>query len=562
MENKRLILAVVFSSLIFLGWNFFSRQMGWQSEPPVQSEQPAGAPGQAPNEAAAPDSPAGDPSASQPRPAFTPAQGRLITVDTPLYKAVFHGEGGILREFYLKEYRVSIGADAPLINLINEAAAGQAPLGLLLDGLPTWKDAVWTLEGDDLTLDADGTGVLRLSAEIQGVRLVRELNFSGADYLIKEDVRIASPTPKAVKLAFTFASAAMASDQKPSLISRARYFVFGGEPPVASENQYNLTRVAWFQDGKFKEETSVGDLGKGVLVQGKVSWMGVMNNYFMGAVSMDDEAASAKGSYADGIYHVLIGRTGINVAEGNDAVLECVYFLGPKKTTQLAATPNHLNKALDYGMFSFIAKPLVHLLQFLYKYVHNYGVAIILLTVFIKLVFWPLSQKSYRSMQQMKQLQPKIAKLREKYAGDKESMNREIMQLYKTYKVNPAGGCLPILVQIPVFFGLYQALLNAIELRHAPFITHLPFTDKIWLADLASADPYGITPLLMGATMVLQQKLTPTPGDPTQAKIMMLMPIIFTIVFLGFPSGLVLYWLVNNILSIGQQWWLLRRTPG
>lgn len=562
MESKRLILAVVFSSLIFLGWNFFSRYMGWLPEPPVQSEQPAGAPEQRPNEAAATDSPAGDPSAPQPRSVFIPAQGRLITVDTPLYKAVLHGEGGVLREFYLKQYRVSIGENAPLVNLVNEAAAGQAPMGLLLDGLPTWKDTVWTLEGDDLTLDAEGTGILRLSAEIQGMRLVRELTFSGANYLIKEDVRIVSPTPRAVKLAFTFAAAAMASDRKPSLISRARYFVFGGEPPVESENQYNLTRVAWFQDGKFKEETSVGDLGKGVLVQGKVSWMGVMNNYFMGAVSMDDESASAKGSYADGIYHVLIGRTGINAAEGNDAAVECVYFLGPKKTTQLAATPNHLNKALDYGMFSFIAKPLVHLLQFLYKYVHNYGVAIILMTMLIKLVFWPLSQKSYRSMQQMKQLQPKIAKIREKHAGDKETLNREIMQLYKTYKVNPAGGCLPILVQIPVFFGLYQALLNAIELRHAPFITHLPFTDNIWLADLASADPYGITPLLMGATMVLQQKLTPTPGDPTQAKIMMLMPIIFTVLFLGFPSGLVIYWLVNNILSIGQQWWLLRRTPG
>jgi YidC/Oxa1 family membrane protein insertase len=199
------------------------------------------------------------------------------------------------------------------------------------------------------------------------------------------------------------------------------------------------------------------------------------------------------------------------------------------------------------------------LLRFLYDYVHNYGVAIVLMTIIIKILFWPLSQKSYRSMQQMKQLQPLMQRLREKYKDDKETMNREVMQLYKTYKVNPAGGCLPILVQLPVFFGLYQALLNAIELRHAPFITHLPFTDLPWLADLASPDPFFITPLAMGATMLLQQKMTPSPGDPTQAKILMLMPIVFTGLFLTFPSGLVVYWLINNVISIGQQWWQMRK---
>ena len=162
-------------------------------------------------------------------------------------------------------------------------------------------------------------------------------------------------------------------------------------------------------------------------------------------------------------------------------------------------------------------------------------------------------------MEQMKKLQPMMKKLREKHKDDKEALNKEMMQLYKTYKVNPAGGCLPIVVQIPVFIGLYQALLNSIELRHASFIEYLPFTHITWLADLSAADPFYITPLLMGASMFLQQRLTPAAGDPTQQKVMMFMPVIFTVMFINFPAGLVIYWLCNNILSIGQQWWMLRK---
>jgi YidC/Oxa1 family membrane protein insertase len=222
--------------------------------------------------------------------------------------------------------------------------------------------------------------------------------------------------------------------------------------------------------------------------------------------------------------------------------------------------PKDLKASINYGFFDFIAKPLNQFLNFLHDYVGNYGVAIIILTIIIKALFWPLSHKSYKSMEQMKKLQPMMAKIREKHADDREKMNAEIMQLYKTYKVNPAGGCLPMLMQIPVFFALYQALLGAIELRHAAFIPHLPFTDMVWLADLSAKDPYYITPLIMGATMFLQQRMSPPMGDPMQAKIMMFMPVIFTFLFLNFPAGLVVYWLVNNVLSIGQQWLMIRKS--
>jgi YidC/Oxa1 family membrane protein insertase len=191
-------------------------------------------------------------------------------------------------------------------------------------------------------------------------------------------------------------------------------------------------------------------------------------------------------------------------------------------------------------------------LKFFHGYLGNWGFAIILLTVCIKALFWPLTQKSYSSMKAMQKLQPKMAKLREKYANDKQRLNTEMMTLYKENRVNPFGGCLPILIQIPVFFALYQVLLRSIELRHAPFMW--------WITDLSAKDPYYVTPLIMGVTMFLQQKMTPTTMDPMQARLMMMMPVVFTFLFLNFPSGLVIYWLVNNVLTIAQQY-LINRKP-
>jgi len=194
---------------------------------------------------------------------------------------------------------------------------------------------------------------------------------------------------------------------------------------------------------------------------------------------------------------------------------------------------------------------LLVVLKFFYQYTGNYGVAIIILTILIKILFHPLTRKQYESMREMQKIQPKMQAIREKFKNDKERMNREVMDLYRTHKINPLGGCWPMLLQIPVFFALYKALLNSIELRHAPFM--------LWIQDLSEKDPCYVTPIIMGVTMFLQQKMTPAAGDPNQQKMMMFMPIIFTFLFLSFPSGLVLYWLVNNILTIGQQFVSQRR---
>jgi YidC/Oxa1 family membrane protein insertase len=256
------------------------------------------------------------------------------------------------------------------------------------------------------------------------------------------------------------------------------------------------------------------------------------------------------------------------IQPGSEHFFDFKLFFGPKSMTILNDLGYNLGKAVNFGMFDFIAKPCVWLMNFFYRFIPNYGVAIIILTLMTKALLWPLGSKSYKSMSEMKKLQPLMAELKEKYKNDKKKIQQETMALYKTYKINPLGGCLPMVAQIPVFFALYRMLYEAIELRHAPFFG--------WIHDLSAPDrlfrfgfsipfmepPYGIPVLtiIMGASMLLQQRMSPPPGDPAQAKMMMFMPIIFTVIFINFSSGLVLYWLVNNVLSISQQYYVSKKT--
>jgi YidC/Oxa1 family membrane protein insertase len=234
-------------------------------------------------------------------------------------------------------------------------------------------------------------------------------------------------------------------------------------------------------------------------------------------------------------------------------------YVGPKEFSALNAVNPSLDRAIDFGWSHFIARPLLSLLRLSHSVTGNYGIDIILLTVLVKLIFFPLSLKSFKSMAEMQKLQPQLEQLRAQYQNDREALNREMMEMYRRHKINPLGGCLPLLVQFPVFIGLYQALMMAIELRQAPFfgwIQDLSQPDRLGTFALPFVDPPGVPVLtiLMGGTMIMQQAMTPMPGDPVQQKMMMLMPIIFTIMFVNFPAGLVLYWLVNNVLSIAQQY--------
>lgn len=522
MDTPRVILAVALSLAVLVGWNLLF--------PPVRPHTDAP---QA-NQTAAP-----TPAAETPAPAALPAfaaTGTRLTVDTPRYRAVLNTAGGVLESFTLKGYATTIAPDAPAIDLVSPQSLAKAPLGLLWNAAPTWTGP-WQVSGSDLTLGAGETGTIQLATRVGDLELTRTLRFRGDSYEIQEEVRLTNHGKGQVKgqLAATLASAGLS----------------------APDDKYNPTQIAYWTQ-TLEHEGDAKDLQTGIETDKPVRWGGIDSHYFLMAAVPTSGDMILRAKLEDGVYRLALADT-LVLDPGISQVRTLSYYLGPKTEADLASLPRELAQAINYGFFDVIAKPLKRFLVFLAAHTGgNYGVAIIILTVIIKILFWPLSHKSYKSMEQMKRIQPLMAKIREKYADDREKMNAEIMQLYKTYKVNPAGGCLPMLLQIPVFFALYQALLGAIELRHAPFITHLPGTDLVWLADLSAKDPFYITPIIMGATMFLQQRMTPTAADPTQAKIMLAMPVIFTFLFLSFPSGLVLYWLVNNVLSIFQQWLLTR----
>jgi YidC/Oxa1 family membrane protein insertase len=301
------------------------------------------------------------------------------------------------------------------------------------------------------------------------------------------------------------------------------------------------------------QEVDTDDLKEGSVVYNQdIVWTSFQTKYFLAVVVPAEKTVEkVQISRDNSAIENLLETPYFTLEGGEHRQLDYLVYIGPKEPEPLTAAGHQLDKVVSFGFFNLLAQPLFVVLTFFYGFFKNYGVAIILLTVLIKIIFWPLTHKSYSSMKSMQKLQPEMQKLREKFKNDKERLNKEMMTLYKTHRVNPLGGCLPMLVQIPVFFALYQVLLNSIALRHAPF--------AFWLTDLSAKDPYYITPILMGASMFVQQKMTPTTADPMQAKIFMMMPIVFTFMFLNFPSGLVIYWLVNNLLTILQQYFIHRK---
>jgi len=549
-ENWRILLALALTILVLIGWNVFFpgqqgiMQSGNQTRQVAEKTQTQSAPEQEgereqPAKTRTGEQTASDPAAdgklSEEQPEFT--GGRTVTVETPLYRAVVNDKGGVLEHFFLKEYKTSIKKDAKPVDLIGEKASTKGPLGLLWNRESTWEQADWRFRGGDLSLSGEQEGTLTLIGEMGNVTLKRTLIFRAGSYRIQEKLEVLNRSQGSISgsLAFTLAS-----------------------PPLVDDpSRYNYNQFLTYEDGL----TSWDDketLGRGVQTETSVKWCGVGSSYFLLAMVPENTSMYGKGKYDEDVYRAALEER-ITLDQGQSRDISLNYYLGPQEEKQLQAVPGNLQNAINYGWFNVIAKPLVKVLQFFNTFTGNYGLAIILLTLVIKIVFWPLSHKSYKSMEKMKKIQPMMKELKEKYKDDRQKMNQELMQLYKTYKVNPAGGCLPMLLQIPVFIGLFEGLMGSVALRHAPFITHLPFTDIVWLADLAAKDPLYITPVLMGLSMFLQQKMSPTASDPTQAKVMMFMPIFLTFIFLNFPSGLVVYFITNNLLSMAQQGWMMRK---
>ena len=320
----------------------------------------------------------------------------------------------------------------------------------------------------------------------------------------------------------------------------------------------DVPRFSYFINNEI-EKKNLSDIEEEIIIEGKVAWTAVEEKYFTSAlVPLSENPAQLRASKKneDTVTYKLLYPF-ISLNPGEEKTYSFFLYIGPKDIDILSSQNALLEKTIDFGWFDIIAKPLLLSLKFFYKYIGNYGLAIILITIIIKILFWPLANKSFKSMKGMQNIQPEIAKLKEQYKDNKEEFAKQQMALYKQYNVNPLGGCLPMLLQIPVFISLYRVLADSIELRHADFIT-------FWINDLSAKDPTYIAPLLMGASMFLQQKMTPSAADPTQAKMMMFMPLIFTVMFLSFPSGLVIYWLLNNVLSIAQQLYINKKSnvPG
>jgi len=564
MEQLRILLAIVLSFLVFFLWNmFFSDKEPARKTTPVaektlqteageQSPSPVAAGSETPT---APDTrAAADSSALQPveAPAASPAvASREITVDTPLFSAVISTAGADFKSMRLKNYRETVDPNSPLLEMVPKAIeAGTVQLSVERNSIAGLSQAVYStdIQGDSLRV-SDAPATLSLSwTSADGMQIEKQFTFFPRDYRI------------ALKVLFRNGSGQTFKDS-PVLsifqVSQTHKRAVGFEGPSA------------LIDGSLNQ-IKVKDLDEKDTFSGKVGWIALQDRYFMSAI-IPPEPVSATFKIIAGEDDVLQGQLilpEVELAAGAASEFEQKIFIGPKSVKLLSDYGQGLSKAIDFGWFDIVAKPCVYILNFIYDFIPNYGIAIIILTLITKVLLWPLGQKSYKSMAEMKKLQPLIADLREKYKNDKKKLNEETMNLYRTYKVNPMGGCLPMVVQIPIFIALYRMLYETIELRHAPFFG--------WINDLSAPDrlfhfnfsipfmepPYGIPvlTLIMGATMFLQQKMSPPMGDATQAKMMMLMPVVFTFIFINFSSGLVLYWLVNNVFSILQQYFTTKRS--
>ena len=447
----------------------------------------------------------------------------LSTIETPLYTVVFTNRGAGVSQWVMKKHRESLDENSAGIDLAATIATNNSfKTRLAANGVT--EELVFSVpKGAVLTKDDEAEFVFTAMTK-GGLKVVKKYTVNGSSYILKTDLSIINASEHAYQGSIeTLITANVAGKDATGY----------HQGPIISTGE-GLTRQTVKQDK---------------LSGQNVIWLGLETKYFLSALlPVTEVPMSWTGRVLSDKYSSAGLSVALNLPPKTASNFSYTSFLGPKEYDLLVNQGLGLQSSIEFGYFSVMAKPMLVALNFVEKYLGNYGLAIILITVLIKIVFYPLSKHSLKSMRDMQKLQPQLAAIKEKHKGNKEKMNKELMEMYKRYKVNPLGGCLPMVLQIPVFIALYEVLYVAIELRHAPLF--------LWIQDLSAKDPYYITPLIMGATMFLQQKMTPSTMDPNQAKIMLIMPVVFTFMFLSFPSGLVLYWLMNNILTVGQQYYI------
>ena len=540
MDSQRLILFFVFTMSVFLLFESWQRDQRPAQTAAVAAKSPAAIPGAAPGkvDASIPPTPTPALSHNLATPAApvaaTPDSGQIIKIETDLYLAEISTSGGDLVSLELIKHGSTLDPKKKFVLF----ARGKehvyiAQSGLIGPGLPNHQSA-YTTPAMQYRL-ADGKPELEVRLEsVGGVKAAKVYRFRRNSYVIDITHEFVNTGTAPVE---AFAYYQLVRDSK--------------APEGDSKMVPTYTGVAVYTEKEKFQKVDFGDIEKSKVPypkNGTDGWIGMLQHYFLGAWLPKPGAPREfytrevqQGLFAAG----TIVPAGI-VAPGASATVSMPLYAGPQEQEKLAALAPGLELAVDYGWLTVIAAPLFWVLQWIHGWTGNWGVAIIILTIMIKLLFYPLSQASYRSMAKMRVVAPKMQRLKDQYGNDRQRMQQAMMELYKTEKINPLGGCLPVVVQIPVFIALYWALLGSVEMRQAPF--------ALWITDLSTPDPWYILPILMGATMIIQTRLNPEPPDPIQAKIMKIMPIAFSIFFFFFPAGLVLYWLVNNILSIAQQW--------
>ncbi|MFA7270872.1 MAG: membrane protein insertase YidC [Sterolibacterium sp.] len=549
MDNQRLILLLVFLFSLFMLWD------GWQTQnQPVQviaKEQSASqaAPrvqGVTPTPTT-PLSLLSPPSTSAvplPTQAAVSTPGVKAVVKTDLYLAEISSVGGDLVRLELTQHKATEDKSKHFVLMeISKERTYLAQTGLIGEGLPNHKTEFKLEPGTyELKPDSDKL-VLRLEApEIRGLKVTKIYTFSRGSYQIDVGYEVVN--------------------QRQAPFDAHVYYQLtrdGKVPEASMTNIATFTGPAIYTDeGKFqKVEFADIDKSKAKYVpKAKDGWIAFVQHYFVAGWTPQgkDEREFFMRKVADNLFSAGIILPVAAVAPGQTSRFGVPLYAGPQEQAKLEKIAPGFDLVVDYGWLTVIAAPIYWLLELIHRFVGNWGWSIIFLTMLIKGMFFPLSAASYRSMAKMKLVTPKLMKIKEQFASDRNRMNQEMMELYRKEKINPLGGCLPIMVQIPVFIALYWVLLGSVEMRHAPWM--------LWIEDLSTKDPYYVLPIIMGISMVIQTRLNPTPPDPIQAKVMMAMPIVFTFMFLWFPSGLVLYWTVNNVLSIAQQWQITRLIEG
>jgi YidC/Oxa1 family membrane protein insertase len=533
--EKRVVIFLVLSIAVILSYDWLLKEFGWLPQSPSVQEEPArDAPRQqsdkpVPPVSAAPidsESVSVTPKSNNPPPV---AADNKLTIETDLLRVVLGARGGVMSSWQLKRYR-SAPTEEKWVELVHQNQGGKFrdPLSIVLAEASADKavrEGLFSLHSDFVKLDAahpEGHVTMLFHDAATGLTVQKQLTFHVGDYEVDVAVTVQGVSdPYEVVLGTNFG------------------IVEWGDGMIGSIGPASLV------DGTIEKETPDAQLER----KGSVQWVALQDKYFIGVLMPQRGTTVLLKKEADKVVSAGVKTSVV----GDGAVNRFRLYAGPKEYDTLRSMNVGLEDTIDFGWFIFgswsvvkaVAKPIFYVLRFINEYTHNYGITIILLTMGIKLLFVPLQYKSYKSMKQMQVIQPKVLAVQEKFKDDRDRLNKELIKLYRDHKVNPVGGCLPMVLQMPVFVALFNILYMTIDLRQAPFFG--------WITDLSVQDPFYVLPIVMGATMVLQQKITPTTMDPTQAKIMLMLPAFMTFLFINFPAGLVLYWLTNNVLTITQQ---------